>query len=102
MAELLVNERGLHSFVPNGSFHVLGIISKLKGNIWWNFNWILSVLYYWIVQMSFCIERSIHWRPNVLIPTPIFYFLIFLHDTLDWAPRKKETKSGCFKKQMFT
>jgi hypothetical protein len=33
MVELLVNERALHTFVPNGSFHVLGIISTLKGSI---------------------------------------------------------------------
>jgi len=46
------------------------------------------------VQLSFCIERSIHWRPNGLIPAPIFYFLIFLQDTLDWAPRKKNPKVG--------
>jgi hypothetical protein len=47
-----------------------------------------------IVQMSFCIERSIHWRPNASIPAPIFYFSFFLQDTLDWAPRKKKPKVG--------
>jgi len=52
----------------------------------------LSFLYYWIVQMSFFIERSIDWRPNGLIPALIFYLLIFLQDTLDWAPRKKNQK----------
>jgi hypothetical protein len=48
-------------------------------------------LYYWIVQMSFFIERSIYWRPDALIPAPI-YFLIFLQDTLDWASLKKNQK----------
>jgi hypothetical protein len=52
----------------------------------------LSLLYYWIVQLSLCIERSIHWRPNALILAPIFDFLIFLQDTLDWAPWKKNQK----------
>jgi hypothetical protein len=33
----------LHTFVPNGSFHVLGIISTLKGNIWWNFKFIFMI-----------------------------------------------------------
>jgi hypothetical protein len=61
----------------------------------------LSLLYYWIVQMSFFIERSIYWRLDALIPALIFDFLIFLQDTLDWAPWKK-TKSGCFKNQMLT
>jgi hypothetical protein len=49
-------------------------------------------LYYWIVQMSLFIERSIYWRPDALIPAPIFYFLIFLQDTVDWALQKKNQK----------
>jgi hypothetical protein len=52
----------------------------------------LSLLYYWIVQMPFFIERSIYWRLDALIPAPIFYFLIFLQDTLDWTPQKKNQK----------
>jgi hypothetical protein len=44
--------------------------------------------------MSFFIERSIYWRPYGLIPAPILYFLIFLQDTLDWAPQEKKPKVG--------
>jgi hypothetical protein len=37
MAEPQLLMKGvLHTFVPNGSFHVLGIISTLKSSIWWN------------------------------------------------------------------
>jgi len=41
--------------------------------------------------MSFFTERSIYWRPDALMPAPIF-----LQDTLDLGT----TESGCFKKQM--
>jgi len=44
--------------------------------------------------MSFFIERSIYWKPDALIPATIFYFLIFLQETLDWAPQKKKPKVG--------
>jgi hypothetical protein len=44
--------------------------------------------------MSFFIERSIYWKPDALISATIFYFLIFLQETLDWAPQKKKPKVG--------
>jgi len=40
-------------------------------------------LYYWIVQMSFFTERSIYWRPDALIPAPIFCRIHWI-----WAPLK--------------
>jgi hypothetical protein len=59
-------------------------------------------LYYWIVQMSFFIERSIYGRPNALIPAPIFLFSDFFC-RIHWIGHHwRKTKSGCFKKQMLT
>jgi hypothetical protein len=52
----------------------------------------LSLLYYWIVEMSFFTVGSRYWRPNALMPAPIFNFLIFWQDILDWTPRNKNQK----------
>jgi hypothetical protein len=62
----------------------------------------LSLVYYWIVQMSFFIERSIYWGPDALILVQIFLFSDFFC-RIHWIGHHgKKTKNGCFKKQMLT
>jgi hypothetical protein len=58
MAEPQLLMKGVpHTFVPNGSFHVLGIISTLKGSIWWNlkFNFMMFCMHIlWHVSLHQC------------------------------------------------
>jgi hypothetical protein len=77
----------LHTFVPNGSFHVLGIISTLKGSILWNlkFNFMIFLHAYFMA----CVFAPMFSRMGILslleTKTKGFFVQIEIEDDDDEA-----------------